>query len=113
MISQFQPTLVFHHLRCIFLSGGYTKFTDLKNKNKNLKTLLAIGGWNEGSSRFSKLVASKSKRTAFAKNVAKFLRQNDFDGLDINWQYPTFRSGDADDKDNFVLLIKVSLLSRD
>ncbi|KAI8437142.1 hypothetical protein MSG28_010491 [Choristoneura fumiferana] len=33
--------------------GGYAKFTGLKTYNKNLKTMLAIGGWNEGSTRFS------------------------------------------------------------
>jgi len=32
--------------------GGYGKFAALKTYNRDLKTLLAIGGWNEGSRRF-------------------------------------------------------------
>lgn len=31
--------------------GGYKKFTGLKDYNKQLKTLIAVGGWNEGSAR--------------------------------------------------------------
>lgn len=31
--------------------GGYRKFTSLKEHNKQLKTLIAVGGWNEGSAR--------------------------------------------------------------
>lgn len=31
--------------------GGYRKFTGLKEYNKQLKTLIAVGGWNEGSAR--------------------------------------------------------------
>lgn len=73
--------------------GGYAKFTGLKTYNKQLKTLLAIGGWNEASSRFSPLVASPEKRHLFARNAIKFLRQNHFDGLDLDWEYPAFRDG--------------------
>lgn len=32
--------------------GGYRKFISLKDHNKQLKTLIAVGGWNEGSSRW-------------------------------------------------------------
>jgi chitinase len=63
--------------------GGYAKFTGLKTYNKNLKVMLAIGGWNEGSTRFSPLVASEQRRQEFVKNIIKYLRQNRFDGLDL------------------------------
>lgn len=89
-------------------TGGYAKFTGLKTYNKNLKTMLAIGGWNEGSSKFSTLVADEERRGIFAKNVIKFLRQNNFDGLDLDWEYPAFRDGSKpDDKDNYASLVKV------
>lgn len=70
--------------------------------NKNLKTMLAIGGWNEGSSRFSPMVADPGRRREFVKNSVKFLRQNHFDGLDLDWEYPAFRDGGKPrDKDNY------------
>lgn len=88
--------------------GGYAKFTGLKTYNKNLKTMLAIGGWNEGSARFSPMVADPERRQAFVKNSVKFLRQNHFDGLDLDWEYPAFRDGGKPrDKDNYADLVQV------
>jgi len=71
--------------------------------------MIAIGGWNEGSSRFSKLVADEDRRSTFVKNVVKFLRQNSFDGLDLDWEYPAFRDGSKPaDRENYAALVKVS-----
>lgn len=87
--------------------GGYAKFTGLKTYNKDLKTMLAIGGWNEGSARFSPLVADADRRKEFVRNALRFLRQNHFDGLDLDWEYPAFRDGGkARDRDNYALLVK-------
>ncbi|CAK9798745.1 Acidic mammalian chitinase [Anthophora quadrimaculata] len=87
--------------------GGYAKFTGLKTYNKNLKTLLAIGGWNEGSSRLSPMVADSERRREFVKNAIKFLRKNHFDGLDLDWEYPAFRDGGKPrDKDNYASLVQ-------
>ncbi|XP_054010820.1 mucin-2-like [Hylaeus anthracinus] len=87
--------------------GGYAKFTGLKTYNKNLKTLLAVGGWNEGSSRFSPMVADRERRREFVKNSIKFLRKNHFDGLDLDWEYPAFRDGGKPrDKDNYANLVQ-------
>ncbi|XP_044257284.1 uncharacterized protein LOC123006669 isoform X3 [Tribolium madens] len=87
--------------------GGYAKFTGLKTYNKNLKTMLAIGGWNEGSSRFSPMVANPDRRKELIKNAIKFLRQNHFDGLDLDWEYPSFRDGGKSrDKDNYAQLVQ-------
>ncbi|XP_063989735.1 mucin-2 isoform X3 [Diachasmimorpha longicaudata] len=87
--------------------GGYAKFTGLKTYNKNLKTMLAIGGWNEGSSRFSPMVADPERRRELVKNSVKFLRQNHFDGLDLDWEYPAFRDGGKPrDKNNYADLVQ-------
>ena len=87
--------------------GGYSKFMGLKTYNKNLKTLLAIGGWNEGSARFSSMVSNPESRKELVRNAIKFLRQNRFDGLDLDWEYPSFRDGSRpQDKDNYAQLVK-------
>jgi chitinase len=70
--------------------------------------MLAIGGWNEGSTRFSPLVADDERRSELVHNVVRFLRQNHFDGLDLDWEYPAFRDGGKPrDRDNYALLVQV------
>ncbi|RZB39353.1 mucin-22, partial [Asbolus verrucosus] len=69
--------------------------------------MLAIGGWNEGSSRFSPMVANPERRKELIKNTIKFLRQNHFDGLDLDWEYPSFRDGGKSrDRDNYAQLVQ-------
>ncbi|KAK8390928.1 hypothetical protein O3P69_016939 [Scylla paramamosain] len=86
--------------------GGYAKFNGLKQYNKGLKTLLAIGGWNEGSGRFSELVSLPELRKAFILSAIKHLRRYNFDGLDLDWEYPASRDGSApEDRENYALLV--------
>ena len=58
----------------LYKLGGYGQFAALKTYNRDLKTLIAIGGWNEGSKRFSPLVASSSRRKTFIRSAIRFLR---------------------------------------
>ena len=39
-------------------------------------------------SKFSVMVNSQSNRQAFIKSAVELLRQWDFDGLDLDWEYP-------------------------
>ncbi|XP_068946484.1 chitinase-3-like protein 2 isoform X1 [Petaurus breviceps papuanus] len=61
---------------------------DLKKRNRNLKTLLAIGGAKFGSKGFHPMVESSESRSTFIKSVIPLLRYNGFDGLDVDWIYP-------------------------
>ncbi|GFT89402.1 chitotriosidase-1 [Trichonephila clavipes] len=89
------------------LSCNYQKFTNLKTYNPKLKVMIAIGGWNEGSKRFSKMVESSSDRQRFVRSAVSFLRKHGFDGLDLDWEYPGFRDGGQDDdKQGYAKLVK-------
>lgn len=86
--------------------GGYIRFTNLKQKNPDLKTILGIGGWNEGSIRYSEMAADASFRQTFIASVMDFLTKYNFDGLDLDWEYPAERGGQTVDKEDYVQLIK-------
>ena len=65
----------------------YKKVTDLKAKG--IKVLLAIGGWNDSlGSKYSQLVNDPARRTLFIAHVLEFIMKHNFDGLDLDWEYP-------------------------
>ncbi|XP_015515301.2 probable chitinase 2 [Neodiprion lecontei] len=86
--------------------GGYKRMTELRNKHPGLKVTIAIGGWNEGSANYSELAASPQRRQTFVNSAVDFVRKYNFDGLDLDWEFPTQRGGAPHDKENFVLLAK-------
>ncbi|XP_073972553.1 chitinase 2 isoform X1 [Rhodnius prolixus] len=86
--------------------GMYKKMTSLKKSHPGLKITLAIGGWNEGSANYSILAADPAKRETFTRSVMNYVRKFQFDGVDLDWEFPTQRGGQPEDKYNFVALIK-------
>uniref|UniRef100_U5EYE2 chitinase n=1 Tax=Corethrella appendiculata TaxID=1370023 RepID=U5EYE2_9DIPT len=87
--------------------GNIKEFNDLKLLNPNLKTIAAVGGWNEGSRKFSQVAANAQLRRRFAVDAREFCLKYKFDGLDLDWEYPAQRDGiEAIDKANFILFLK-------
>ncbi|XP_063387156.1 probable chitinase 2 [Cydia fagiglandana] len=87
---------------------NFNKFNALKQQNAKLKTILAVGGWNEGSAKYSTMAASATLRNNFITTARDLLLSYGFDGLDIDWEYPNQRDstqGSAD-VENFSLLLK-------
>jgi len=76
------------------------RFNDLRNKNPNLKTMAAIGGAKADNNVFSQVVNNANSRAQFAKNIVEFAKQYGFNGIDLDWEYPT-------DKNAFTELLKL------
>ncbi|WP_333645938.1 glycoside hydrolase family 18 protein [Lacrimispora sp.] len=82
----------------------------LKQKNPDLKTLIAVGGWT-WSGRFSDAALTEESRTVFADSCVDFITTYGFDGVDLDWEYPVSgglvsNSRRPEDKQNFTLLVK-------
>lgn len=90
--------------------SNFSKLKKLKSSYPSLKVVISIGGW-DGSQRFSDAALSDSSRNTFADNVIKFIKTYGFDGVDIDWEYPTggglaSNISRSSDKTNFGLLLK-------
>ena len=74
----------------------------------HLKRMFAIGGW-ENSQYFSEVARSPDKRLTFMASILKIIDLYDFDGVDLDWEYPVtggVQEGIPDDKRNYVLLME-------
>ena len=71
----------------------------IRKKNPHLRLMGSVGGWTR-SEGFSPMAASPATRGVFIRSAIAFLRAHDFDGIDLDWEYPD-RPGD---RQNFVAL---------
>lgn len=113
MLYNSRPRLTFSITFHIFLDL-FNRFINLKASNPNVKLLISMGGWNEGSATYSavsgnsfllvkstnklrspQVAASKSRRATFVNSVYDFLIKYGFDGFDFDWEYPGVRLGSA------------------
>lgn len=86
------------------------KLVALKNKNKDLKVLLSLGGWG-GCAPCSDVFSTKEGRDEFAASVKELQLYFQTDGIDLDWEYPTIEgypghTFQQTDKKNFTELLK-------
>nr|APL97142.1 chitinase 2 [Penaeus monodon] len=79
---------------------------------RGIKVTIAIGGWNDSAGdKYSRLVNNPEARRKFNEHVIEFIQRHNFDGLDLDWEYPVCwqvncKKGPASDKAAFAEWIK-------
>ena len=86
--------------------GMYERVTSLKKSKPDLKVLLSVGGWVHGSKPFTDMVETPQGIKHFTREAVKYLKRHNFDGLDVDWEYPTMRGSPPEDRNNFTRLMK-------
>ena len=91
-------------------SALITKMVTLKQRNPDLKIMIAMGGWS-ACKDCSEVFSRADGRKTFAKTTKEILDFFHVDGIDIDWEYPAVvgfpgHRYTVDDKHNFTLLIK-------
>jgi len=87
----------------------YRQLTRLKKRDPALQVWIAIGGWafnDDGPTHrtFSDLAAaSEARQAVFFRSLISFMSTYNFDGVDIDWEYPRDRDrgGQPADYTNF------------
>lgn len=74
--------------------GHFNLLNKYKKQHPNVKTLISVGGWADTSGFYTMTTSDASTvNTAgintFADSVVAFLRTYGFDGVDIDYEYPT------------------------
>ncbi|XP_038049820.1 chitotriosidase-1-like [Patiria miniata] len=90
------------------LVGNYEAMNNLKQYNPRLKTLLAVGGWLHGTQKFTYMAETVARRQVFIQDAIQYVRERNFDGLDLDWEFPGAenRGSPAVDKQRFTLLVQ-------
>ncbi|KAJ3601777.1 hypothetical protein NHX12_029541 [Muraenolepis orangiensis] len=83
----------------------YKVLNSLKNINPALRTLLSVGGTVNGMSPFIWMVSKPESRAVFMKSAISFLRKHNFDGLNLDWEFPGQKGSAETDKDKFTELV--------
>ena len=87
---------------------NFRKLNELRQQNPDLKILISIGGWS-WSRNFSDAVLTTEGQKTFAKSAVEIMKNNNLDGVDIDWEYPAI-PGDVgnvyrpEDKHNYTLM---------
>lgn len=71
------------------LYGAMKQMYLLKQANRGLKTLLSFGGWTYSQAGHLNFVTDPTARATFISTAITLLEDNGFDGIDIDYEYPS------------------------
>ena len=83
----------------------------MKKKKANLKTLLAVGGWTLSTDKMAEMLDTTASRHEFVDSTVAFLRGRHFDGLSLDFPYPTGENSPSENKRKYTLLCKVRAMA--
>lgn len=85
----------------------YQRINKLKTINPNLKTLLSVGGATAGTWAMSIMLSTAANRQTFINSAINFVRSRNFDGIDLDFEFPT-----GTDKPLFTTLLQVNMTTQ-
>ncbi|KAI8932217.1 hypothetical protein NX059_011096 [Plenodomus lindquistii] len=84
------------------LYGNFNQLFKLKQKNRNLKVALSVGGWSYREN-FAPALAKEDGRQTFCSSALQLVADLGLDAFDIDWEYPA----NATDSANLLSTVKL------
>lgn len=84
------------------LYGNFNQLYKLKQKNRNLKVALSVGGWSFREN-FALPLSSEAGRLKFCSSSLELIADLGLDAFDIDWEYPKNQA----DSDNLLSTVKL------
>ena len=78
---------------------NFPALLQLKQEHPDLMTLISVGG-ADNSTRFSNATSTPAGITKLAQSCVEYMKENGFDGIDIDWEFPT-----AEQKQTYTALL--------
>lgn len=76
-----------------------------KAHDHNVKVLISVGGWGHDHT-FEALAADADARATLVQALVDLVEKHNFDGVDMDWEYPDPPSESADSAQNNLLLMQ-------
>ncbi|XP_076358998.1 chitinase-like protein 4 [Tachypleus tridentatus] len=83
---------------------GYELVTGLKKTAPNLKVMLSVGGGG-GAGGISPSVSTSQNRAKLISSMINLLYKCNFDGIDIDWEFPAWAGSSLEDKKIFFFFL--------
>jgi len=92
------------------MRGNFNQMVQMKKQHPHLKTMISIGGWT-WSTHFSDVASTHADRTKFVNSCVKFMKDYQFDGIDVDWEFPVEGGNNIkhrpEDKENYTYLMQL------
>ncbi|XP_014279987.1 chitinase-3-like protein 2 [Halyomorpha halys] len=83
----------------------YKTITAFKLMNPSLKVLLSVSDMT-CNGEFGKMVADENLRHKFSVDTINFLSSMNFDGIDLDWEFPAWPNPNTEQAKNFTILLE-------
>lgn len=88
--------------------SNFSKLEQVRAENPNIKILISIGGaTSDQTEGFRRITQNNTNLDEFVNDVTQYMKDNNFDGIDIDWEFPV--KGEEDEYKSLISALRKKL----